>query len=615
VAVTAAPGADGGGAGAPAIEARGLTKRYGEVLALDALDLAVPAGSVFGFLGPNGAGKTTTLRLLTGLGRPTAGSATVAGVAVGRVGLDLATHIGYLDQDPRFYGWMTGRELLAFVGRAYGLAGAALRARVDEVLEIVGLTDAAHRRVGGYSGGMRQRLGVGQAMLPRPSVLFLDEPVSALDPEGRRDVLELIGRLRGTATVFMSTHILTDVERICDRVAILDHGRLVAEAPIDELLARHARPILELDPEPGQDQAVAVLLGEAAGRRLDPRREGGPRHRAGRRLRRRAGGRGGAPPRRGRRRPACPLRAGPPHAGGRLPPGGRQRTCRGRRGRGRARGQPGPAAGGRRRPRPAADCGRGVGGVTGVGLLLRKELREQVRTMRLVVVVAVFALLGLLSPVFARYVREIVEAVGGGQFEGMIPAPVVGDAVAQFTKNMGQFGVLIAILITMGSVATEKERGTAAFLLSKPFTRGAFVAAKAAAIGGLLGLGVAVAGVLCWTYTTILFEPLPLAGFAGAVILVWLSLAVFAALTFLASVVTRSAVVAGGVGFGVFVAVGILSALPGIGPFMPTSLWGAADVLALGTVPDSLLGLVLFNVALVAGAVGLAWLSFRRQEL
>jgi ABC-2 type transport system ATP-binding protein len=257
----AAPGAGSAGAAVPAaIEARGLTKRYGDVLALDALDLAVPAGSVFGFLGPNGAGKTTTLRLLTGLGHPTAGSASVGGVPVGRGTLDLTTRIGYLDQDPRFYGWMTGRELLTFVGRAYGMAGAALRARVDEVLEIVGLTEAARRRVGGYSGGMRQRLGVGQAMLPRPAVLFLDEPVSALDPEGRRDVLQLIGRLRGSATVFMSTHILTDVERICDRVAILDHGRLVAEAPIDELLARHARPILELDPEPGQDAAVAGLV-------------------------------------------------------------------------------------------------------------------------------------------------------------------------------------------------------------------------------------------------------------------------------------------------------------------------------------------------------------------
>jgi ABC-2 type transport system ATP-binding protein len=139
--------------------------------------------------------------------------------------------------------------------------------RVDEVLETVGLVEAAGRRIGGYSGGMRQRLGVGQALLPRPAVLFLDEPVSALDPEGRRDVLELVGTLGGQATVFMSTHILTDVERICDRVAILDHGRLVTEAPIGELLARHARPIVGLGPEPGQAEAVAQLtaaLREAA---------------------------------------------------------------------------------------------------------------------------------------------------------------------------------------------------------------------------------------------------------------------------------------------------------------------------------------------------------------
>jgi len=253
--------------------------------------------------------------------------------------------------------------------------------------------------------------------------------------------------------------------------------------------------------------------------------------------------------------------------------------------------------------------------VTGLGLLLRKEIREQARTMRLVAVVAVFALLGLLSPVFARYVREIVEAVGGGQFEGMIPEPVVGDAVVQFTKNMGQFGVLIAILVAMGSVATETERGTAAFLLTKPITRGAFVAAKVIAIGALLALALAVAGVLCWIYTTILFEPLPVAGFAGAVAVVWLSLAAFAAVTFLASVVTRSGLAAGGLGFGAFVATGILSALPAIGPYMPTSLWGAADALALGTIPDPLAGPVLANVILVLAALGLAGWSFRRREL
>jgi ABC-2 type transport system ATP-binding protein len=250
-----------------------LTKRYGGgIVALDHLNLAVPSGSVFGFLGPNGAGKTTTLRLLTGLATATEGTGTVAGVAIGGTGGQLARNIGYLDQDPRFYGWMRGRELLNMVGQLHGLHGAALRQRVGEVLEIVGLQDAAQRRIGGYSGGMRQRLGIGQAIINQPRVLFLDEPVSSLDPEGRRDVLEIISRLRGTATVFMSTHILNDVERVCDRVAILNVGHLVVEGPIDKLLDSYAQPIYELEPEPQQDGSVdrlaSLMRGQAWAREV-----------------------------------------------------------------------------------------------------------------------------------------------------------------------------------------------------------------------------------------------------------------------------------------------------------------------------------------------------------
>jgi ABC-2 type transport system ATP-binding protein len=251
------------GAGAEmAISTSGLTKRYsGGVVALDHLDLAVPSGSIFGFLGPNGAGKTTTLRLLTGLAHATAGSGRVAGIDIGGTDGQLACNIGYLDQDPRFYGWMRGRELLDMVGQLHGLHGYELRQRVGEVLEIVGLSDAAHRRIGGYSGGMRQRLGIGQALINQPRVLFLDEPVSSLDPEGRRDVLEIVSRLRGTATVFMSTHILNDVERVCDRVAILNVGHLVVEGPIDELLDRYAQPVYEFEPEPQQAGALERLAG------------------------------------------------------------------------------------------------------------------------------------------------------------------------------------------------------------------------------------------------------------------------------------------------------------------------------------------------------------------
>jgi ABC-2 type transport system ATP-binding protein len=247
-------------AGVAVIEARGLTKRFGPVLALDHLDLDVPRGSVFGLLGPNGAGKTTALRILTGLARATDGNATVAGVEVGLDRPELQRRLGYLDQDPRFYPWMKGRELLELVGRLQGLDGSALRERVGAALEQTGLRHAAERRIGGYSGGMRQRLGIAQAVLHRPEVLFLDEPVSSLDPEGRRDLLALIGELRSGATIVFSTHVLSDVERICDRVVILDRGRLVTEGPLEELLDAHARLLYRLEPDPGQDAGMEQLV-------------------------------------------------------------------------------------------------------------------------------------------------------------------------------------------------------------------------------------------------------------------------------------------------------------------------------------------------------------------
>jgi len=247
--------------GAP-VAIRGLTKRYGGangVLALDGLDLDVPAGSVFGLLGPNGAGKTTTLRLLVGLARPTRGTVVIDDGRIDPARPDRRLGIGVLDQDPRYYGWMRGGELVEMVARLHGRSPSDARERAAEVLERVGLSDAANRRISGYSGGMRQRLGIAQALVDRPRLLVLDEPVSSLDPEGRRDVLALIGELRETATVIFSTHVLTDIERICDRVGILDHGRLVTEAPLDQLLARYARPLYRLVPEPGEDAGLARL--------------------------------------------------------------------------------------------------------------------------------------------------------------------------------------------------------------------------------------------------------------------------------------------------------------------------------------------------------------------
>jgi ABC-2 type transport system ATP-binding protein len=247
-----------------AVSTRGLVKRFGGargVVALDCLDLDVPAGSVFGLLGPNGAGKTTTLRLITGLAKPTAGSVAIDGRPVDVGGPAAGREIGVLDQDPRYYGWMTGRELVEFAGRLQGLPPAEARTRAGETLERVGLADAARRRLAGYSGGMRQRLGIAQALVARPRLLLLDEPVSSLDPEGRRDLLALIDELSADATVILSTHVLADVERVCDRVGILDHGRLVTEGPLDELLRRYALPLYRIEPEPGQDAAIDGLVG------------------------------------------------------------------------------------------------------------------------------------------------------------------------------------------------------------------------------------------------------------------------------------------------------------------------------------------------------------------
>jgi len=249
---------------ATAVHCERLVKRFGEVVALDGLYLDVPSGVVFGFLGPNGSGKTTTIRLLTGLDTPTSGTATVAGMDMARSGPSARQRIGYMPQQPQFYGWMRGRELLEFVGETFGFRGKALRTRVDEMLELTGLTDAAKRRVSGYSGGMKQRLGLAQALINEPEIVFLDEPASALDPAGRRDVLDIIASLRGRTTVFMSTHILADVERVCDVVAIVNQGRLVVDAPLAELQAQYAQPIFLLEPEPGQGAHVASLI-EALG--------------------------------------------------------------------------------------------------------------------------------------------------------------------------------------------------------------------------------------------------------------------------------------------------------------------------------------------------------------
>ena len=244
-----------------AIEVRNLVKRFGSRHALRRVDLTVEEGSIFGFLGPNGAGKTTTLRILTGLARPSSGTVRVLGERASGADNAVRRQIGFLPDVPGFYEWMTAEEFLRFAGGLFGLSGRILDQRVEVLLDLAGLTGVT-TRVGGYSRGMKQRLGVAQALVNAPKLLMLDEPTSALDPMGRKAVLDMLASLRGRTTVLFSTHILADVERICDTVAILDRGRVVADAPIDELRRRYGASKLVVEVPGGADAVLAMLDGE-----------------------------------------------------------------------------------------------------------------------------------------------------------------------------------------------------------------------------------------------------------------------------------------------------------------------------------------------------------------
>jgi ABC-2 type transport system ATP-binding protein len=220
------------------IHTEGLSKSFGEVHALKSLDLRVSQKSIFAFLGPNGAGKTTTIKLLLGLLKPTSGGGKILGMDIIHDSVDIRAKIGYLPQDPRFYEHMTARQTLEYTARFfYTGPQAEIDQRVNEMIELVGLQGKADRPIKGFSGGERQRLGIAQAEVNYPDLLILDEPAANLDPMGRRDVLEVMSRIRKHATIFYCTHILDDVQRVSDQVAIVNQGELVTQAPIEELLA------------------------------------------------------------------------------------------------------------------------------------------------------------------------------------------------------------------------------------------------------------------------------------------------------------------------------------------------------------------------------------------
>jgi len=219
------------------IETHNLTKSFGDVHALRGVNLNVPKHSIFGFLGPNGAGKTTLMKTLLGLSKPTSGGGTIFGHHIVKESVAIRERIGYLPQQPRFIDHMTARENLLFAAKFFFCGPQAMvQKRCDEMLELVGLADKADRLIKGFSGGEKQRLGIALAQVNYPDLLILDEPASALDPLGRQSVLEIMERLRKYTTIFYSTHILDDVQRVSDTVAILNKGQVVASGAIESIL-------------------------------------------------------------------------------------------------------------------------------------------------------------------------------------------------------------------------------------------------------------------------------------------------------------------------------------------------------------------------------------------
>lgn len=225
------------------IRVEGLKKSFQNIEIIKGIGFELQQGKCIALLGANGAGKTTTLKMLAGLMKPTSGTIEFDGVNRQD---DIRKYIGYLPQYPVFHEWMSGKEFLEYVGKLAGLSRKEAKERTEELLELVGIADAKNRRIGKYSGGMKQRLGIAQAIIHRPKLVMLDEPVSALDPFGRREVLELLEKLKEETTILFSTHILNDAEEVCDEILFLHKGEIVEQGTMEELRDKHQQAKIDL---------------------------------------------------------------------------------------------------------------------------------------------------------------------------------------------------------------------------------------------------------------------------------------------------------------------------------------------------------------------------------
>lgn len=223
-----------------------LSKKFGGHNVINNLSLSVPENTIYGFLGQNGAGKTTTMKMILGLLKPTSGKISVCGEEVTYGETKTNRYIGFLPDVPEFYGYMKPKEYLALCGEITGLDRKAVKAKSEELLSLVGL-EKANKRIGGFSRGMKQRLGIAQALLAEPKLLICDEPTSALDPIGRKEILDILLSVKGKTTVVFSTHILSDVERICDHVAVLNNGSFVLNGTLSQLKQNHRLDTLQIE--------------------------------------------------------------------------------------------------------------------------------------------------------------------------------------------------------------------------------------------------------------------------------------------------------------------------------------------------------------------------------